>query len=272
MSVNKYILPLLLSCCVSPALAQGSFSVESFGREENSVALKSVDRRMDKDGKACALIKIITLDQSLSVEGDVVGNVENKMNEYWVYVSPSAKSITISSNENGTQLIVFSDYQSEPLTPALQYSLVLKCPPLVVNQSQNTTNERSFSDWKILAESGDLNAQCELAKMYFAGKDVEQDLYEAKRWFAAAADKGHAESQYRLGNCFAKGQGVSERNYKLAVKYYEFAAAQNFADALYALGNCYAKGQGVDQDLDKAMSLYRKAAQLGHQGAKKKIQ
>jgi hypothetical protein len=255
---------------VTPVLALGqtSFSVESFGREENSVALKSVDRRTDAQGKSCALIKIITLDKNLSVEGEVVGDIVNKLNEYWVYVSTSAQSIKISSPENGSCIVVFADYQTEPLTPALQYSLVLKYPPKVVTKQQ----EKGFLEWKSLAEGGDPDAQYELAKIYFAGKEVTQDLYEAKRWFAMAADKGHAEAQYRLGNCYARGQGVTEKNYNIAIRYYQMAADQNNADALFALGNCYAKGQGVVQDLEIAHSYYQRAAEQGHQGAMKKMQ
>ena len=268
MFVKKIVTYLLFSLSPILTIAQGSFSVESFGREENSVALKSVDRRTDAEGNTCALIKIITLDKNLSVEGGVVGDVVNRLNEYWVYVSPSAKSIKISSPENGSCIVVFADYQAEPLTPALQYSLVLKSPPKLVTKQE----ERGFEEWKLLAEGGDLDAQYELGKIYYAGKDVPQDLYEAKRWFASAADKGHAEAQYRLGNCYARGQGVTERNYNIAVRYYQMAANQDNADALFALGNCYAKGQGVSQDMEKANNCYQRAANLGHQGAKKKLQ
>ena len=268
MFAKKHVTYLLLTLSPIFAMGQSSFSVESFGREDNSVALKSVDRRTDAQGNSCALIKIITLDKNLSVEGDVVGDIVNKLNEYWVYVSTSAKSIKISSSEHGSCIVVFADYQIEPLAPALQYSLVLKCPPKVITKKE----EKSFQEWKLLAESGDLDAQYELAKIFFAGKEVTQDLYKAKRWFALAADKGHIEAQYRLGNCYARGQGVTEINYNIAIRYYQMAAEKDNANALFALGNCYAKGQGVAQDLEKAQGYYQRAAKLGHQGAKKKLQ
>lgn len=268
MFVKKRFIIFALSIVVLHTYAQDTFSVESFGREANSVALKSVDRRKDAQGNTCALIKIITIDKNLSIDGDVVGDVVNKLNEYWVYVSPSTKSIRISSPENGSHVVVFSDYQTEPLTAALQYSLVLKTPPKIIT----TQEEKGFDEWKTLAEAGNLDAQCELAKIYYTGKDISQDFYEARRWFATAADNGHAEAQYRLGNCYARGQGVTEKNYNIAIKYYQMAANQNNADALFTLGNCYAKGQGVPQDKDKAYSFYQRAAKLGHQGAAKKLQ
>lgn len=268
MFVKRIVTYLLFFMTPILMIAQGSFSIESFGREENSVALKSVDRRTDLHGSSCALIKIITLDKNLTVEGDVVGDIVNKLNEYWVYVSSSAKSIKISSPDNGSCIVVFADYQTDPLTPALQYSLILKSPPKVITKQE----EKSFEEWKLFAESGDPNAQYELAKIFYAGKEVTQDLYEAKRWFAAAADKGHAEAQYRLGNCYARGQGVTEKNYNIAIRYYQMAADQNNADALFALGNCYAKGQGVVLDLEIAHSYYQRAAEQGHQGAMKKMQ
>lgn len=242
--------------------------VVSFGIAENSAALKFKDRVQDENGNYCALIKIITLDKDLSFSGDIVGNVVNRMNEYWVFVKPGTSAIKISSNNNMSKQIVFADYQAEALLPNLQYSLVLKSR----NQNNNTDPSQILENVKTKAENGDVGAQCELGKFYSMGKGVSQDYYEAKRWFAAAADKGHAEAQYRLGNCYARGQGVSEKNYLIAVKYYKLAANQNFADALFALGNCYAKGLGVEQDTSLADDYYRRAAQLGHKEAKNKLE
>jgi uncharacterized protein len=56
---------------------------------------------------------------------------------------------------------------------------------------------------------GDPNAQYHLAHMYMAGAGgVAKDPVAAVRWFAVAADHGHAPSQALLGHLLFLGEGV----------------------------------------------------------------
>ena len=50
------------------------------------------------------------------------------------------------------------------------------------------------------------------------------------------------------------------------------AAEQGDAEALYQLGNCYQNGEGVEQDIEKAIEWWLKAADLGHEKASELIQ
>ena len=66
------------------------------------------------------------------------------------------------------------------------------------------------------------------------------------------AEKGNMHAQYRLGQCYAKGEGVPQ-SYAEALKWYH--AAEEYA----AIAECYAKGQGVPQNHAKALEWYLKA-------------
>ncbi len=79
----------------------------------------------------------------------------------------------------------------------------------------------------------------------------------------AKAEAGEAEAQARLGQLYAKGEGVTN-SYPEAAKWFTRAAAQTNSDAMLGLGELYEAGQGVPKDLAQAIKLYRQSAELGN--------
>jgi len=63
----------------------------------------------------------------------------------------------------------------------------------------------------------------------------------------AKADAGDAESQFHLGVCFQRGEGV-ETNPVEAARLYRRSAEQGYIHGQYRLGRCYEDGLGVEQD------------------------
>lgn len=85
---------------------------------------------------------------------------------------------------------------------------------------------------------------------------------------AAAAEKGDAEAQFRLGQAFLRGHGVK----KDAAKAYALlkqAADQGHAEAIGGVGYFYANGFVVKKDLAVAAEWFRKGAEKG--GAKAQL-
>ena len=78
------------------------------------------------------------------------------------------------------------------------------------------------------------NAQCELADMYFWGKDVVENKETAFMWYSKAANNGNLYAQYSLGYCYANGVGVTE-NINEAIYWYNEAANEGYEDAKEAL-------------------------------------
>jgi len=59
---------------------------------------------------------------------------------------------------------------------------------------------------------------------------TEKDLGKAFPYFSVAAEHGHAQSQYLLGNCYFEGSFM-EKNVGMAMYWWEKAAAQGHKEA-----------------------------------------
>ena len=61
--------------------------------------------------------------------------------------------------------------------------------------AQSGDFETAFREWVPLAEQGDVNAQLNLALMYYNGEGVPQDDKTAVKWYTLAAEQGYAKAQ-----------------------------------------------------------------------------
>ena len=105
-----------------------------------------------------------------------------------------------------------------------------------------------------------------------------KDYETAAKHFESAGKHGNAEAQYKLGECYATGNGV-EASASEAVKWYRKAAEQGHTEAQYQLGSWY-DGRLVinnelceneNEDVEEALKWYHKAAEQGHRDAKMRI-
>jgi len=121
------------------------------------------------------------------------------------------------------------------------------------------------------AEQRDLSACEKLFPMYDTGKDADgkkclakKDHAEAVRLYMPCADAGNAEAQNTIGYMYLMGKGI-EKNGDLALKLLKEAAEAGCAQAVHRIAYMYDTGQNfVEQDLDKAVPWYQKAADLGY--------
>ncbi len=63
---------------------------------------------------------------------------------------------------------------------------------------------------KVEAEAGNVISQYNLGLCYARGDGVDVDLVEAVRWFRKAAEQGLPQAQYNLGMCLSRGAGVAK--------------------------------------------------------------
>lgn len=78
---------------------------------------------------------------------------------------------------------------------------------------------------------------------------------------------GDREAQYRMGNFFLYGDGVSKPNYELAMSWFNRSAAQDYAPAEYQIGRMHANADGVPEDRREATQWYLKSAEGGYKWA-----
>ena len=119
-----------------------------------------------------------------------------------------------------------------------------------------------FKSLAARAEGGDAKAQLDLAVRYRDGKGVAKDDAEGMKWAHRAADGGNADAMDFVGFAYLRG-AVVKRNPAIAVAYFK-AAAEQSAQAAFNLGQCYFGAQGAEQDIPKALELWKKAADGGH--------
>lgn len=84
----------------------------------------------------------------------------------------------------------------------------------------------------------------------------EAGFDDAEDWLKA--EKGDADSMFRLGYLFTHGTGVPQDD-QIAVWWYEKAVNKGCTDALTALGQAYYEGLGVSKDVQHAEQLLLKA-------------
>lgn len=185
---------------------------------------------------------------------------------------------------------------------------IISIATILILLSLSTIAQESDLDFIIAeAKNGDLEAQSTLGLIYYIGDEslgVKENPKEAVKWLRPAADKGDRESQFVLGMCLRNGEGI-EVNEEEGFKYIKLAADQDSPMALYELGRCYsfgwgcetniheaikywsdaaeagdseslfvlgleyATGERIERDHFKAQDCFKKAASLGHEGAKK---
>ena len=112
------------------------------------------------------------------------------------------------------------------------------------------------------AESGDAQAQLELALAYDEGKGVPQDAARAVEWFRKAAEQGNARAQNSLGVLYAQGRGVP-RDRQEAVRWYKKAAKQGLTEAIYNVAISYYNGEGIEENMPLAYAWMLAAQKRG---------
>ncbi len=83
-----------------------------------------------------------------------------------------------------------------------------------------------------------------------------------------AAYQGHIEAMYDLAQCFEDigYLSIQNPNYKprKCIYWYQKACEQNHPASFNNLAHFYEIGEGVSTDIKKAISLYKKSAELGY--------
>ena len=122
----------------------------------------------------------------------------------------------------------------------------------------------AFREFKPLAESGHIEAQLYLGRMYYGGDGVSQDLAEAANWALKSAEQGNDNAQFLLGLMYLSGHGV-QRNPGAAANWFR-KVAEHYSKIGWAhtaqliLGELYENGEGVPQDYREALKWYEAAA------------
>ncbi|MBT3487718.1 MAG: hypothetical protein HOK24_18815 [Desulfobacula sp.] len=122
-------------------------------------------------------------------------------------------------------------------------------------------NPQGFNNLLELAKNGNANAQNKIGAIYYSGEKVPRDSKQAVYWYKKAANNGDADAQKNLGLMYEHGDGGLKTDFTKAVLWYEKSAEQGHLDALEYLLEKYDYGLGVQQNIQKKIYWYKKAAE-----------
>lgn len=123
--------------------------------------------------------------------------------------------------------------------------------------------DEAIAWWKQAAETHlDHEAEFRLGDYYESGGVEPENLPEAAKWYALAADGGHAGAQFALGSFYEAGAGV-EQSVEKAAFWYGKCAALNIANCQFNLGRLSSSGETGAQDLVEAYKWYYLSAKNG---------
>ena len=186
---------LLTGLHISPAIQAASPQVSGIDLDLFDLTAKRNPRKVAPE-KFCALMKVLKPGSKLSFEGDIVGPVAVDGAEYSVYVSPSAKSLTIIGNNGARNVINFADYDLLPLIPNAVYTITISDSEMA-NSLSVEERVRRFKPLQITTEEHDklFNEYTSLK----ASRYKDADSLTVLNWFKSLADRGYLPIYEQIG-------------------------------------------------------------------------
>ena len=215
--MKKIICMLLVLSSVS-VFSQKEFKVVNFKQSSSDISART-NQREDPKGIACALVKVQIPMRDILFDGDVIGEVSHKVNEYWVYMPDKSTKLLIRKAGFSPLNVDFKNYNVPILESKGTYELCL------------------------------LEKQAEAPQLYNDGMIAlaKNDMITAFDKLQSAADAGYGMANYQLGSMQVQPYEVPEgyewiedpntaETYQAAYDYYKKAADAGVPEALFALG------------------------------------
>lgn len=127
-NLMKKFFILFLTLFISTSIsAQEEVTVKTFKELMSDLSART-SRRYDLNDDPCALVKVQYPKEGATFEGTIVGDVEYKNGEYWVYLSKGTKRLRIHLPEVPTITVEFSDFGVQQVESNMTYSVDFRFP------------------------------------------------------------------------------------------------------------------------------------------------
>lgn len=139
-----------------------TFSVVNVSEATNDLSA-STKFRNDLNGKKCGLVKVQCVLNGLTFKGNVVGSVDYKNGEYWVYMTDGSKQLGVQHPKVLPLNIDFAEQLSGNIQMGRTYSVVLSVPDALygtvvdTSSNYNTSNSEQFRGEDFIETSAGLN-------------------------------------------------------------------------------------------------------------------
>ncbi|MCI6473930.1 MAG: formylglycine-generating enzyme family protein [Bacteroidales bacterium] len=132
--MKQIFLTLIFTFCATFSFAQ-ELKVKSFTHDAMNLEARLDGGRTDLNGRQCALVKVMVLDDIVDCEGGNVGNIITKGTVKKIFVSPSARYIKLEFQYHYPLKITFEDYGYKTLTESATYEVSIADANAVVPSS-----------------------------------------------------------------------------------------------------------------------------------------
>ena len=135
--------------------------------------------------------------------------------------------------------------------------------PMIKIKDEEITSILGNDDIKFIEIRFDKSIPDKVVELYNEGK--YDDTYKVCIKLSENSE-GMGRAINILGGCYFKGGGV-EQDYQKAIEYFEKAAKMEEETAITRLGICYLYGYGVEENPTEAIEYFRKALKKGDDNA-----
>ena len=288
MSFMNRIKLIFLFLFMSLAASAQRLAVESLKLRPNDLSARNVkNQRHDLNGKPCALLKVMVLDNITKCSSGNIGDIVTEGPVKLIFITSATPSIELSFKYHYPLTINFADYGYKHLEGNSTYELnLIDAMQMMMGNGNMAQQNTTATTTQQVGNSQSANASQQTAPVTTTqnvgnsqnnslsmtvkeANKIADEAYKAKdyakalKYYQYAAEKNDSYSQFRLGNMYDMGNGVTQ-NYAEAMKWYLKSANQGNVSAQNNIGCMYDKGHGVKQDYSEANKWYQKAAEQGH--------
>lgn len=233
--------------------------------------------RNDKVGNPCALVKVLLPTVGVTFEGNVLGGVEFKSGEYWVYMSEGSYMLNVKHPNFYPLMVNFRDYDIKRVAGKTTYVLTIGMPQTgaALVQMQKLTINYTPATAMVIIDS----------TPHQSNGHLEVDLpVGSHNYQIVAVGYASAEGSVKLNadmprtvteHLVPKGDVAQQQQTQVVVQQPVQQPAQpqqqpvdefggKTAQQITSIGDEYFNGRnGKKKDFTQAVKYFRKAAELG---------
>ena len=278
---------IFLFLFMSLAASAQRLAVESLKLRPNDLSARNVkNQRHDLNGKPCALLKVMVLDNITKCSSGNIGDIVTEGPVKLIYITSATPSIELSFQYHYPLTINFADYGYKHLEGNSTYELnLIDAQQMMMGNGNMAQQNTTATTTQQVSSSQNANTAQQTApatttqnvgssqnnSLSMSAKDankIADEAYKAKdyakalKYYQYAAEKNDSHAQYLLGFMYDFGQSVKQ-DHAEAVKWYQKAAEQGYTSAQYNLGSNLYVGNGITQNYTEALNWWLKAAESG---------
>ena len=175
MEVKKLAIVFSLVLLLCPVIKAQELTVKSFREAGYDLAARTQVRK-DINGYYCALLKVQLVASRAQFDGNVIGEVVFKNNEYWVYMSQGSKRLKVYHPNYLPLEVTFSDYGIDHLESKCTYVLTLLRSDVQQGNLRNlqVVSERSHTNYEEKRTENNPSHSSDNSKVYDVVEEMPQ--------------------------------------------------------------------------------------------------